>query len=40
MAEQEEIKGGRVTPEKAASEAEPDAVELTAPAGWTKKVLF
>lgn len=40
MAEQEEIKGVQVTPEKAAGEAEPDAVELTAPAGWTKKVLF
>ncbi|KAG6472243.1 hypothetical protein ZIOFF_069702 [Zingiber officinale] len=39
MAEQEEIKGVQVTPEKAAGDAEPDAVELTAPAGWTKKVL-
>ncbi|KAG6532038.1 hypothetical protein ZIOFF_005876 [Zingiber officinale] len=39
MAEQEEIKGVQVTPEKAAGETEPDAVELTAPAGWTKKVL-
>ncbi|KAG6494998.1 hypothetical protein ZIOFF_042788 [Zingiber officinale] len=40
MAEQEEIKGVQVTPEKAAGEAEPDAVELTAPAGWTKKLLI
>ncbi|KAG6503196.1 hypothetical protein ZIOFF_035507 [Zingiber officinale] len=40
LAEQEEIKGVQVTPEKAAGEAEPDAVELTAPAGWTKKGLL
>ncbi|XP_074577025.1 uncharacterized protein LOC141833470 [Curcuma longa] len=40
MAEQEGIKGGQVTPEKAAGEAEPDAVELTAPAGWTKKFVL
>lgn len=40
MAEQEEMKGGEVTPEKAAGEAEAVSVELTAPAGWTKKVLF
>ncbi|XP_042473777.1 methyl-CpG-binding domain-containing protein 11-like isoform X2 [Zingiber officinale] len=40
MAEQEEIKGVQVTPEKAAGETEPDAVELTAPAGWTKKFVL
>lgn len=40
MAEQEEMKGGEVTPEKAAGEAEAVAIELTAPAGWTKKVFF
>ncbi|XP_074585423.1 uncharacterized protein LOC141841190 [Curcuma longa] len=40
MAEQEEMKGGEVTPEKAAGEAEAVSVELTAPAGWTKKFVL
>ncbi|XP_042402025.1 methyl-CpG-binding domain-containing protein 11-like isoform X1 [Zingiber officinale] len=41
MAEQEEMKGGEVRQEKAAGEAEAVAVavELTAPAGWTKKFM-